>query len=707
MRLVSAIVVLSAGLATPSYGEDYTWCYDSSGLEPLEAYCSNTEMLPSLAAGLDAARQAPDVGGERPNDQLLLNLSKSPEPDPDFDQVVIDNTDGAYGQSLHLWMDTTASTPALCDPGGLVPLLAITGAPDAGFLVTIRELTTGTAFCGEPVGPLVVATDVDVAAVGVRVVGGVGPVVDAQSSPGARTSSVSIIESRFEGIDGSAIIASGPVEVIASEVSGVQGTPGQPVIESLSDRVELIRSALFGNVSEGAPLVSAAQTIGVAGCVVAGNVVIDGDLIRGTADMLAIGSNAGVQRSELTRNVLLDGGEAFAANIIGRDPPAGGGQNTLCLPAGADGSRYHHRDAASWTGEPGAGALVRLDPQGVSAVDGVQLLKNVVAGNVTGPSGAILRVGPLASGEVQVSLLHNTIDAGESITIDLMGPQDTARLVAARNLHVSGVPTLQGVGWSRGEVTMEYILTDEAAPEALPWSDLTGVTRPAFFVDIEDPFEPSEIPTELSPCGNLTLTCSETTSACEDAGLLFYELQCLLDLGLHYAPSDDLIAAMAQDPPWTTAWLAPSNVGAAATPGVTGWTCGTLTPPWDRVFDDDWTYGDGDGYTVMTDCENEDPDRWGVVPTVDGFHESGCDESEGSCYTCPPGSEADDDDSSALDDDDSSALDDDDDDDDDDSSTEEGSRHGCVGCGFSWSCTDGVVPVIALLPLAFSRRRRI
>ena len=203
----------------------------------------------------------------------------------------------------------------------------------------------------------------------------------------------------------------------------------------------------------------------------------------------------------------------------------------------------------------------------------------------------------------------------------------------------------------------------------------------------------------LSP-GSAFRAASEVSglSECERAGLLFPEandicvavrerLVCPVGSLRSYILSFELGAAASRPWPWRNTLLDDGSGGSSDdVPGVSGWSLDAL-PPWDEAG----PTGDGDGFTNLTDCDNEDDAEVPVLPPYDGYSGLACDAAGGSCYLCPPGS----------------VLPGPASEPDEPTPSPEPLPAGCAatGCGVPWNCGGGgavVAFVLAIVPL---RRR--
>jgi hypothetical protein len=209
------------------------------------------------------------------------------------------------------------------------------------------------------------------------------------------------------------------------------------------------------------------------------------------------------------------------------------------------------------------------------------------------------------------------------------------------------------------------------------------------------------------------LLCPELANDCSQGGFAF----CALDAAAEYLPAAATLAAMSVPWPWNGEFDLRSVSGPeGAVAGATGWWCGQHLFPWDRFIFGTKERGDGDPWTTLFDCDNDDETVTPVLPAEDGIETEDCRRLEDGCYECPDGTEvSDDDDSTELDDDDSTQTTDDDDSSGaEDPVPEPGTTRfevsGCStsGCGIGYHCDEGViVALIPALALGWRIRRRI
>jgi hypothetical protein len=218
----------------------------------------------------------------------------------------------------------------------------------------------------------------------------------------------------------------------------------------------------------------------------------------------------------------------------------------------------------------------------------------------------------------------------------------------------------------------------------------------------------------LTNCARSTLVSPEVEFDC--SGINWY---CALDEAAAYVPTPAFRDAVSFPWPWRGD-LDLSDVleNDGEVPGATGWRADAHDFPWDVLRPASQDNGDGDTFTTLLDCNNENSLIVPILPEEDGITTPDCRPTEGGCYECPDGTEVTDDDD-AIDDDD--AVDDDDsapedptpepaptpDPGDDDTSL----KTGCAvtGCGVPYRCVDGQpVPAwlsLLLAPLGLRRRR--
>lgn len=248
--------------------------------------------------------------------------------------------------------------------------------------------------------------------------------------------------------------------------------------------------------------------------------------------------------------------------------------SSFCLPDGADDLPYLDRQGPIAEGVPGGVALVEFEGQGIE----LRMWKSTFLGSVRGLESALVRAGGFAQ---RLLLLNNTFDES-GLALDLNGGQAFG---AARNLW-SGAATVQtSGGWGSFEHTMDV------------FADKSSTWESAF------------------------------------AGAV---LACALHEGVNVRLDPDFPDSTRPAWPWDTSVVADAPRGAPENRfGMEGGRCGF--EPW--VTDDLLPGGgqaDGDGYSSLTDCGNEDGSLVPVVPSRDGLDGGECVATP--CWTCPDGS---------------------------------------------------------------------
>ena len=687
------VAVLVTGAVPAFAGGLANWCIDpaqsAAGVAACEqdtTPCMNSTTYATVAEAVAAARLDTSVSEHR-----FCVAS----PAPHTEAIVIDNSDGALGAVVQLRFVNGGGGQGLCVPASAGAAISLIGQSGGGSEFDVSNLWSDFSTCpaDQRVADLLHVTDALVELKYARVAHLVGGALRSWGWVFAVFDSGRI--SNFEG----ALLA-GPAEVAMNnmELSGNRSSVGSPLLDFSQGEAGIVNSALFGNISEGAPLISMGADARFENTLIAANAVLDGSPLIDC--MLGIQqAHCSIFGGEITRNRLLGPGTAempplapFGNGIIGDE---------WCLPVGSDGQNYIDRPDLVTTGDVSDLPLIRVDFQQGAVGNRVTLARTFVVDNQAGGV-----VGITGGGEsAQVALLHNTFDVS-GVPLVSGGAGSDLRIVASRNLYTT-VPTYD-LDDSLGvlELTMEAMpapATDWAAD--LP---AIGIVGPPVLYEGAT-FESASTVDSWDHCARVLAACPNVTD-CNGIGPGGGAQECGLDTARAWFPDAALAEQIRVDWPWEGGYF-PAGTGAAATAGATGWTCSAPQSfPYD-VVDDDGTEGDADGYSTLTDCDETNPNETPSLPENNGIDTADCDEVD-DCWTCPDGTVGDDDDSTG-DDDDSSTGDDDDSgtgDDDDASSGPCPSDQphciepGCHGCGYAFAPTTGVALLLIGAPML--RRRR-
>lgn len=653
MFSIRALLVTVCLLPALAPAVDYGWCVDDSGSTTLFdcsefVGCSNSTPFASIQEALTAAAVTPDA------DSHHICVISSP---PHSESFVVDASDGTLTDNVRVEFRMTDAT-SWCPGSGGGPAVTLQGDPAGSTELTLLTAWSDFSTCGDREGPLLSVTDGSVTVDRARLANLDGDL--AALDGGA----VLLLSSRFERFGGAIATGSGTVQVDDSEVSGFN-SQGQPLLAAATP-FGVSDSALFGNVvSGGSPLLELTGGSTVRGTTVAANVVLDdAPLLR-----LAPGGTGGlasVFAGELSRNVLLGTGSATVGPLLAPDDPLLP-SDEFCLPSGSQGADYASRPPLASSGATTTAPLIEVAAPAGSLGAIAALRRMFVVENQHGATPVVGVTGPgLAP---QVTLLHNTFSqfTGPLVAGSAGGDE---RLVAARNLYASA-PTLDlGTDWTI-EATMDVAPTWSPA---WPAPALTGA--PGFLPEVQ-------VET-LTSCERVLAVCPNLTS-CDSIAAGGPNQECANDRARAWIPTEAAAEALRTVWPWETATLPRS--GPATTAGATGWTCEEPAPPFD-IESPAGVAGDADGWSTLTDCDNDDEATVPVAPEDDGFDGRPCEELSDDCYLCPEGT------ATTGDDDDSTSV-----------TGQPFVRVGaCAGCGVPLG--GGSVAFLALLPLLGLRRRR-
>jgi hypothetical protein len=716
MRGITAILAVVL-VSLPAVGRGdattgiYNWCVQGSPGTDAETCFSagcDAPVFTDIASAVSAAEATPDLSdGTRPDHVICVRGN-----DPVIEDVVIDNTTGVFGSSMVIDFEP-GNYPTYCPPASSPNPFGISmQGPPGNNLTALRisNLRFDGATCPGATRDLISVVDIDLTVTLASVEANAGVVLSGSGGVWQ------IQNSRFQAGTEPLIAASGATIVLEGvEVSNYDLT-GASLIDngSFGGGVSASSSAVFGNVVRGdVPLVRTGGAYRLHHSMVAGNVVLGAPLVALT--MAGSQRVLRLEKSVVSRNRLLRSSTSVQAAPAASMPDVGLSiPGDLCFPFASTAVPFLGRDLPDAQGTAFDGPLFALSGDSQSTRRLALLVSNFFVENELGGGGALLELsGPMA--DLDVFLIHNTVDAMGVPLVRDDGQGSGTSLSTARNLIVGESSLALAGGLDHAESSLDW-LDDSGTVFTDDLTDLTGLLGPSSALrDAGLPvFLPESETSTWSHCTRVLANCPNQTdcSSIPDQGL---DLACALDAAIRYMPNpalDGLISTW----PWESGWFGDHRTAAA---GATGIACGGHAPPFDRVLDPVPT-GDGDTFTTLVDCDNEDPDIKPRLPEYDGYSSPYCDpDADDDCYTCPEGSQwppPDDDDDAiddddAVDDDDSGPPVDDDDsgppvDDDDDSTTTE-IRESCTtsGCGVSYSCRDGKIVFLPMLLIPLRRRR--
>ena len=682
-RLLLAVLAASFSVAHPAWAggtPEYTWCVDAEDSEPGASClngtpCSNEVPFLTIAEAVTSAAEVPDLPDEeRPFSWVCVSSPVHTE------SFTIDGSDGSI-QELVLEFARRDGASNWCPAASGEVMATVVSDPSQPMGFEIRGAVVGSD-CENAPAPVLHTTGAGNALQGVRIEGAGSPTFEILGPD----SSFSLVESRVEGNVGPVVASEGyAVRFSSSEVSRSTAV-GAPLIQSAGNLV-FEQSAVFGNVSDGAPLLQVGQIFHLYRSVLAANVVVGSVPMVTAAAWPPANLFSGISQSVVSRNRLLGDGSAqvAAAAFV----PIDDGFSSRCLPIGSDGLRYRSRPEPTSTGALSEASLFEVSG---GAGDGFTVLKSFVVENQL--AGPIVRV----EGGPQFASLQSTFGGGPFTVLGGTSTDGDGRFLSARNLFAAQVlPNQVPQSWGVIESSMDLFLDATSARWSL--GPLQGIDDPAMTASQSVEFlTVPDVENTWSECRHVQELCG--VSDCDEPNP--DQAMCVLDAAMAYIPTDS-ITDYRQPFPWDGRWFQDQAVGdLIATPGATGFGCGEPAVPFDLRQDDAFPEGDEDGFTTLTDCNNESVDIIPVQPSEDGITTPGC--APASCYICPKGTVSDDDD--ATDDDDTTDDDDIADDDDATPVADGDDDPNCTvsGCGFSWRLS--AVWILGGLALSFRRRER-
>jgi len=647
----------------------YGWCVDDRQLETDFSCsefvgCDNTTPFVSIEDALTAAAATPNGTSHH-----ICVRSGAPH----TESFVVDDSAGALAGDVRIEFLMQQSTN-YCPGPSAAPPIRVLGGPQ-GTAVEFFTFWSDFAGCAGMAGPLLDIVGADVTLANAQLSNYPGDLAALSAGSGGQAT-LRIDLARIQRFEGSLTTGTGELRIDGSEISGLRsprpitGAPG--VSFSISD------SAVFGNLVEGGgPLLRFVADSTSRGVLYGANVVMDGGPLLHMV-LETDGAAATVWGGEFSRNRLLGSGSADAAPSLALNPA--GLPVDYCLPPGSQGDSYAGRATPTASGAPSQAPLVLVEVAAGAIGTRATLAKVFVVENETAAGGSLIAVD--GRGEAhQLALLHNTFSALSGPLLE--GGGTDSRFVTGRNLFTSDpILALDGT-WTKGELILDQGPTspwaDRADIDEVLWVPLPGQTPQ---------FRTAAQILALDSCARVQAVCPEVDD-CASWGAF----DCAVDRARGYVPTASQSEALENPWVWETDGL--PDGGPGSVPGATGWTCSTAAAPWDLLGPG----GDGDGWSSLTDCNNEDGDTLPSIPDLSGVGSDDCIEIADDCYRCPPGS-------NLVDDDDTGTIDDDD----DSFDAENSVPVGCTsrGCGAAIDCGSGqTVAWLFVLPLGMWRRRRV
>jgi len=520
--------------------------------------------------------------------------------------------------------------------------------------------------------------------------------------------------SRVQGGTAPIVDASGPTVFMEGVELSSHDVTGRPLIDVGSGGgVHASSSAIFGNLIRGGePLIRAGGLFHLHHAVLAGNVVLGAPLIE--TDLVGNQQMVRLSKTVVSRNRLLVADATAAPAAAPAMPPLGTvSPNDLCLPFAASTVGYVQRPVPQSTGGVGDYPIFAVTGGDQLPRRLVLLVSNYFVENELGAGGALIA----ASGAMEfldLALVHNTVAGFGAPLLREEGASTSVRLSTARNL-IDGPSSLSLNGGVFHVETSLDSLDDSGLVFFDDIASLPGVPGPLLPLRsaLVSPFMPESETTTWDDCQRVLASCPNHADcgSLEAGGV---DQACALDAAIRYV-ADPGLSELTTTWPWKSGWF--TAVDRTALAGAEGIACGAQAVPFDEVFQP-FHEGDGDNFTTLVDCNNEDFGIQPSLPEYDGFSSIYCTEVQGDCYTCPEGSQeppGDDDDDDSASDDDDAGQDDDDAGDDDDSGDDDdagGDRvepgPACLssGCGVAYRCSDGSVAFLPFLLMPAARRRR-
>lgn len=685
------IAIVLASWGSPAAAADFIWCVDGGNPRPSPPSCSSETCTNSadFSTLSEAVAAAEGEAATAANPSALEQIICLRGTEPLSEHLVIDLAESPLRGALRL------STPDLFDPtlcrqasaDASAPLIDLSSDGQVDFEFSMLSGVFLASTCDLAPAPVLRSQGVQVDVAKVRIVGGHGPAVQVSSAE------LNLRDFRIQDLDGPALVGDGTWYLSHGEISSNR-SESVAMVEHSDGDLGIHQVALHANGVLGAPLIRTDGQLSLIASYLGDNVVIGEEALVETAPApVDDWAPTGVWHTAVEGNELLASGDVSVP--LAEDPGLFVPNTPFCLPLGADGMPFRQRPRPQATDSVTSDApLILVRASGPAGNASIGLTQNIIVGNRF--AGALLGIEDVAF--LQTSVLHNTI-ALEAPVRALSASSGEVRWLSTRNLFLSEFLPLQTVPLARVEATMDGVPLGLSHPlrESSAATQLLGPT-----IEIPAPMDllvGMKGGLNLSACERLERLCPNLSADCDNRIAGGDEVPCALGDAVAFLPIDESLSMLSPAWPWTADWW--ESAGDRVPLGATGEDCLVGDLPFDESQDSFGITGDGDGFTELTDCDNENQNLTPGLPEQHDVVSGPCQSAPEACFQCPPELESDDDDSATFDDDDSGVVDDAGDPPDFPNPDE--AEHSCLymgGCGFAWS------GVVGLLGLGVPRRRR-
>ena len=702
--------------ASATWAVDTRLCVSPEGAS--ESACAGGSCdayVPTFSHAFEEAALLPNVGDERPHVAVCLLPHPDLPDEPHEESIAIEDPSGNLGAPLELALWDRMLCPDLTSSADQ-PLLSV----ETSGLVIVQGLSSDLrveGVCGES-RPGVSLSGGGAVILGVQLDGASGYGI--RNGVSASPVELNVTPSSLVNGTGPALHSSGPATLIEVLVAGYRlddTNGGHAVIWGEANSEVFIRSSVvLGTLVEGGTEARAllqGPRVAIDNSTIVANGLSGAPLARlgftpQVYESAGVGFDSavvwGIWNSVISRNRVLASVADFT--VPEQSPVAWPGPTTPHCGGRALADAWVDLASPFEELEGGTGPLVVLDPTLGAVSNGESLfLRSFFVENELGDAPLVAFEGGGTS--LWIQFLHNTFAANDARRLlEWTDATPGGGVVALRNLQGDATDqSLMEIPNYLSTVTSSLNVGPPGTTWIEPLPNQGWLVGPEIEAIAE--FREAYFVRSLADCDRFQLLCpGVSASDCDAWAEGSQRLVCGLDAAAAFVPSEAFLDSVDIAWPWQTTFFSPVAEGSAIA-GATGWRCTSLRGTADTAPEPGGVVlGDMDLHPDAVDCDNEDPDLFPRVPEHDGISSEYCDAPEGSCYVCPEGSEPppqDDDDSSTSDDDDDSAKVPDDD---DDGNFEFEPGCDASGCGFAWSCDEGVLAALPLLPLLSLRRNR-